>query len=119
MSCGPLPIVDDPEILVIGSTSVLASYDEDDLPVEATASMEVDLAYLDDPDESKADMVDGSDRPTRAGAQELLQPGTKPPPDKPCGLLADELRQIRLAVTQCQRPLWHIVEDAHVMDYRY
>jgi hypothetical protein len=32
-------IVGDPEILVIGSTSVLATYDEDCLPVEATASM--------------------------------------------------------------------------------
>ena len=53
-------IVDDPEILVIGSTSVLASYDEDQLPVEARASMEVDLAYFDDPDESKADAVDGA-----------------------------------------------------------
>jgi hypothetical protein len=41
-------IVDDPEILVIGSTSVLVSYDEDQLPVEARASMEVDLAYFDD-----------------------------------------------------------------------
>jgi hypothetical protein len=48
-------IVDDPAILVIGSTSVLASYDEHQLPIVATASMEVDLAYFDDPDESKAD----------------------------------------------------------------
>jgi hypothetical protein len=53
-------IVNDPEILVIGSTSVLVSYDEDKLPFEATASMEVDLAYFDDPDESKADRVDGA-----------------------------------------------------------
>jgi hypothetical protein len=53
-------IVDDPEILVIGSQSLLASYDEDELPFEATASMEVDLAYFDDPDESKADLVDGA-----------------------------------------------------------
>lgn len=53
-------IVDDPEILVIGSQSVLGSFSEDMLPMDATASMEVDLAYFDDPDESKADMVDGA-----------------------------------------------------------
>lgn len=35
-------IVDDPDILVIGSQSLLASYDEDELPLTATASMEVD-----------------------------------------------------------------------------
>jgi len=53
-------IVDDPAMLVIGSQSLLASYDERDLPPEATASMEVDLAYFDDPDERKADAVDGA-----------------------------------------------------------
>ncbi len=53
-------IVDDPGILIIGSQSLLASYDEDALPREATASMEVDLAYFDDPDDSKADAVDGA-----------------------------------------------------------
>ena len=53
-------IVNDPEILIIGSQSLLASYDTDQLPPEATASMEVDLAYFDDPDESKADAVDGA-----------------------------------------------------------
>jgi len=53
-------IVDDPAILVIGSQSLLASYDEGDLPLEATASMEVDLAYFDDPDDRKADAVDGA-----------------------------------------------------------
>jgi Nucleotidyltransferase of unknown function (DUF6036) len=53
-------VVEDPEILVIGSQSLLASYGADELPLEATASMEVDLAYFDDPDESKADAVDGA-----------------------------------------------------------
>jgi hypothetical protein len=36
-------IVDDPEVLVIGSQSLLATFDEPELPLEATASMEVDL----------------------------------------------------------------------------
>jgi hypothetical protein len=53
-------IVDDPNILVIGSQSLLASHEEDELPYAATASMEVDLAYFDDPDDSKADMIDGA-----------------------------------------------------------
>ncbi|MGH3753173.1 MAG: hypothetical protein ACRDRP_10825 [Pseudonocardiaceae bacterium] len=53
-------IVDDPDILVIGSQSLLASYDEDELPLAATTSMEVDLAYFDDPDDLKADTVDGA-----------------------------------------------------------
>jgi hypothetical protein len=53
-------IVDDPEVLVIGSQSLLATYDERELPLEATASMEVDIAYFDDPDDRKADAVDGA-----------------------------------------------------------
>ena len=53
-------IVEDPNILVIGSQSVLATFDEDELPDVATASMEVDLAYFDDPTEDKADAVDGA-----------------------------------------------------------
>ena len=36
-------IVDDPNILVIGSQSVLATFDEDELPEAASASMEVTL----------------------------------------------------------------------------
>jgi hypothetical protein len=59
-SSGASRVVEDSEILVIGSQSLLASYGDDELPLEATASMEVDLAYFDDPDESKADAVDGA-----------------------------------------------------------
>ena len=53
-------LVDDPNILVIGSQSVLATSDEDELPDAATASMEIDLAFFDDPAEDKADAVDGA-----------------------------------------------------------
>ena len=42
----------------MGSQAILGTYDEDDLPPEATASMEADLAFLDDPDRAKADEVD-------------------------------------------------------------
>jgi hypothetical protein len=53
-------IVTDRRILVIGSQSILATYDEEELPVEATASVEVDLAFFDDDDEARADQVDGA-----------------------------------------------------------
>lgn len=45
---------------VLGSQSILGSYDEDDLPPEATASQEADLAFLDDPDRHKADQVEAA-----------------------------------------------------------
>ena len=48
----------DNEILVIGSQSILGSYPEDTLPPQATGSMEVDTAFLTDPDGVKADVVD-------------------------------------------------------------
>ncbi|WP_245722255.1 hypothetical protein [Micromonospora matsumotoense] len=37
---------------------MLGTIPEDDLPWEATASMEVDVAFFDDPDDQKADQVD-------------------------------------------------------------
>lgn len=46
------------DILVIGSQSILGSYPEDVLPPRATGSMEVDTAFLTDPDGAKADVVD-------------------------------------------------------------
>lgn len=53
-------IVDDPEILVIGSQSILGSHHEDELPERALLSMEADLAFLnDDDDASKALDVEG------------------------------------------------------------
>lgn len=53
-------IADDPDILVIGSQSILGAFSEDDLPPEATTSIEADLAFFDDPDGTKADRVDGA-----------------------------------------------------------
>jgi hypothetical protein len=52
-------IVGSAELLVIGSQSVLASWDERRLPKAAIRSMEVDLATLDG-DEKKSDLIDGS-----------------------------------------------------------
>lgn len=51
-------IAEDPNVLVIGSQSILGSYSEDELPPEATGSMEVDTAFFSDPDDAKSDLVD-------------------------------------------------------------
>lgn len=51
-------IADDKDVLVLGSQAILGSYDEDDLPWEATASQEADIAFLNDPDRYKADQVE-------------------------------------------------------------
>ena len=53
-------IVGERDILVIGSQSILGAIPERDLPTEATTSIEADLAFLDDPDETKSDAVDGA-----------------------------------------------------------
>ncbi len=53
-------IVDDADLLVIGSQAILGAYPEDMLPIEATTSIEADLAFFVDPDGSKADRVDGA-----------------------------------------------------------
>lgn len=45
---------------MIGSQSILGSIPDEDLPPEATTSIEADLAFFDDPDDEKADLVDGA-----------------------------------------------------------
>jgi len=53
-------IVGERDILVIGSQSILGSIAENELPEEATTSIEADLAFFDDPGDAKADAVDGA-----------------------------------------------------------
>jgi len=53
-------VADDPDIIVIGSQAILGSFSDADLPIEATRSMEADLAFRNDIDERKSDLVDGS-----------------------------------------------------------
>ncbi len=53
-------VANDPGILVLGSQSILGSFDEDDLPPRATGSLEADIAFLDDPDRTKADEVEAA-----------------------------------------------------------
>ncbi|MGP9681352.1 hypothetical protein [Brachybacterium sp. AOP3-A1-3] len=43
-------VAGDRDVLVIGSQSILGTYDEDELPAAATASIEADIGFLDDPD---------------------------------------------------------------------
>lgn len=52
-------ILGDSELLVIGSQAAHGSV-VGDLPEEALRSVEVDVAAFDDPDDAKADLVDGS-----------------------------------------------------------
>jgi len=53
-------VVADADILIIGSQAILASHDESMLPVEATRSIEVDVAFFGDVDDERADAVDGA-----------------------------------------------------------
>jgi hypothetical protein len=54
-------VTNDPRVQFMGSQAVLGTWDEDELPPQATASMEVDVAFLDDgPDRKKVDIVEGA-----------------------------------------------------------
>lgn len=53
-------IAQDADVLVLGSQSILGSFDEEDLPREATASQEADIAFLDDPNRDKSDQVEAA-----------------------------------------------------------
>jgi hypothetical protein len=51
-------IAGDPNVVIIGSQAILGSYDADDLPPAAHASIEADVFFRDDPGHDKADTVD-------------------------------------------------------------
>lgn len=51
-------VVGDVDVLVLGSQSILGSFDENELPPQATASQEADIAFVNDPARDKADHVD-------------------------------------------------------------
>jgi uncharacterized nucleotidyltransferase DUF6036 len=53
-------ITNDSEILVIGSQAILASFGEYMLPNDVTRSVEADVAFFNDADAAKADLVDGA-----------------------------------------------------------
>lgn len=51
-------IAGDPEVLVLGSQSILGTYDADELPDAAHASIEADVTFFEDYDNEKSDVVD-------------------------------------------------------------
>lgn len=51
-------IAGDPDVLVLGSQSILGSYSEVELPEKAHASIEADVTFFDDYDNEKSDVVD-------------------------------------------------------------
>jgi len=51
-------IAGDSEVLIVGSQSILGTFDETELPDAAHASIEVDVTFFDDPDNVKSDTVD-------------------------------------------------------------
>lgn len=53
-------ILGERDLLVIGSASILGTFPETMLPIEATRSDEADLAFLDDQDGEKATRIDGA-----------------------------------------------------------
>lgn len=53
-------ILGEDTVIIIGSQSVLGSFAFEELPPQATRSIEVDVLPLDDPTEAKADEVDGA-----------------------------------------------------------
>ena len=53
-------IAGDPDVVVLGSQAILGSYHEADLPDAAFASQEADLAFWNDPGDTKSTTVDGA-----------------------------------------------------------
>jgi len=53
-------VVDRSDLLVVGSQSVLGTWDEEALPEAAILSVEADLAVFDDPDGELADQISGA-----------------------------------------------------------
>lgn len=50
-------LAEDGDMLVVGSQSILGTFDEASLPTRATLSQEADIVFLRDPDRRKADLV--------------------------------------------------------------
>lgn len=48
------------DVVVLGSQSILGTFDEQLLPDEVIGSIEVDITFFDDPDDQKSDKVDGA-----------------------------------------------------------
>lgn len=53
-------ILDEDEVIVVGSQAILGVVDDSRLPAEATRSIEADIVPLEDPDETKSTLIDGT-----------------------------------------------------------
>jgi hypothetical protein len=51
-------IIDRSEVIVVGSQSILGSFDDTELPVDATMSVEIDIVPIADSDEETAHLAD-------------------------------------------------------------
>ena len=51
-------IIEQPEVIVVGSQAILGTYDESELPAAATMSIEVDILPIADSDEETARLAD-------------------------------------------------------------
>lgn len=51
-------IAGDPDVLVLGSQSIVGTFAEDELPDRAHASIEADVTFFDDYENDKSDVVD-------------------------------------------------------------
>lgn len=53
-------VLSEPEVIIVGSQSILASFPDDELPAEAARSIEADVLPVDDPTGAKADTIEGA-----------------------------------------------------------
>ena len=53
-------IVVDGDPLILGSQAILGTYDDESLPEAAVASIEADIAFVDDPENEKSDQEDAA-----------------------------------------------------------
>lgn len=51
-------IIGHSEVIIVGSQAILGSYHEDDLPIEATMSIEVDVLPIADGNSATAELAD-------------------------------------------------------------
>ena len=60
-------IIERPDVIVVGSQAILGSFSEDELPADATMSVEVDILPIANSTESPAESV-GTRAPGTSGA---------------------------------------------------
>ena len=60
ISFGSRGVLNDTQVIVVGSQAILGVASDDALSPEVTTSVETDIAPFHDPDEREADLIDGS-----------------------------------------------------------